>query len=281
MAQASHHSFQAFNQSFVIKSEYQFVRELEQSAYGSVIVAKHTPTGEGCAIRKINAVGTAMERCLREIKLLRHFRGHANIICLYDMDIIFEPNGSFNEVYLYSFIYQSLCGLKYIHSANVSHRDLKPANLLVNADCELKICGFGLARGSIPANATASPSGATGSEYFMSEYDIRWYRAPEILLSFANYKVDLAFEEENIDAMKQMIVEEVKAFRGMALEQACELRGKKPEGLPVPSPEDITSSVPSAATPHSTAPGPSIIEGPSNQLEAELAETHIASNELS
>ena len=27
------------------------------------------------------------------------------------------------------------------------HRDLKPGNLLVNADCELKICDFGLARG--------------------------------------------------------------------------------------------------------------------------------------
>ena len=36
---------------------------------------------------------------------------------------------------------------QYIHSANVLHRDLKPGNLLVNADCELKICDFGLARG--------------------------------------------------------------------------------------------------------------------------------------
>lgn len=37
-------------------------------------------------------------------------------------------------------------GLKYIHSANVLHRDLKPNNILVNRECDLVICDFGLAR---------------------------------------------------------------------------------------------------------------------------------------
>jgi serine/threonine protein kinase len=36
--------------------------------------------------------------------------------------------------------------VKYLHSANVLHRDLKPANVLVNEDCSVKICDFGLAR---------------------------------------------------------------------------------------------------------------------------------------
>jgi serine/threonine protein kinase len=68
-------------------------------------------------------------------------------------------------------------GMKYVHSASVIHRDLKPGNLLVNADCELKICDFGLSRGfeSRPdENAT-----------HLTEYvATRWYRAPEIMLAF-------------------------------------------------------------------------------------------------
>jgi len=43
-------------------------------------------------------------------------------------------------------MHQTLGGLRYIHSANIIHRDLKPRNLLVNSNCELKICDFGLSR---------------------------------------------------------------------------------------------------------------------------------------
>ena len=42
-------------------------------------------------------------------------------------------------------ILKVLRALKYIHSANVLHRDLKPSNLLLNSNCDLKICDFGLA----------------------------------------------------------------------------------------------------------------------------------------
>lgn len=45
-----------------------------------------------------------------------------------------------------SSVAQILCGLKYIHSANVLHRDLKPSNLLLTHSSLLKICDFGLSR---------------------------------------------------------------------------------------------------------------------------------------
>jgi serine/threonine protein kinase len=73
------------------------------------------------------------------------------------------------------FLYQILRGLKYIHSANVLHRDLKPSNLLLNANCDLKIADFGLAR-------------ITSETDFMTEYVVtRWYRAPELLLNSPDY----------------------------------------------------------------------------------------------
>lgn len=55
-------------------------------------------------------------------------------------------NTSF-KVHHHIYSRQVLRGLKFIHSANVLHRDMKPSNLLVNANCDLAICDFGLARG--------------------------------------------------------------------------------------------------------------------------------------
>ena len=43
-------------------------------------------------------------------------------------------------------MYQLLKGMKYLHSTELIHRDLKPSNLLLNSNCNLKICDFGLAR---------------------------------------------------------------------------------------------------------------------------------------
>ena len=80
-----------------------------------------------------------------------------------------------------SFILYSCVGMKYVHSASVIHRDLKPGNLLVNSDCELKICDFGLSRGY-----DSSPEGATQ----MTEYvATRWYRAPEIMLALRFFSI--------------------------------------------------------------------------------------------
>ena len=161
-------------------------------------------TGEKVAIKKINKAFehlTDTKRTLREIKILLHFQ-HENVIRIKD---ILRPAAldRFDDVYIVSelmdtdlhqiisspqpltddhcqyFLYQLLRALKYIHSAHVLHRDLKPSNLLLNSCCDLRVCDFGLARVADPDRNRAG---------FMTEYvATRWYRAPEVMLSWKEY----------------------------------------------------------------------------------------------
>ena len=45
------------------------------------------------------------------------------------------PKLEFRNEYMISILYNLLCTLNYIHTANIIHRDIKPANILVNIDC--------------------------------------------------------------------------------------------------------------------------------------------------
>lgn len=64
-----------------------------------------------------------------------------------------------------------MCAVKYLHSANVIHRDLKPANVLVNEDCSVKICDFGLAR-SITGVESASEF-IVGKKYRADDEEVK------------------------------------------------------------------------------------------------------------
>ena len=98
-----------------------------------------------------------------------------------DMHHLIRTHGLSDDHAQY-FICQTLRVLKALHSADTIYRDLKPSSLLLNVNCDLKVCGFSLAR----SVKTAEPSGMeTG---FMSEYvATRWYHAPEIMLTFKQY----------------------------------------------------------------------------------------------
>mmetsp|Transcript_18831 Transcript_18831/g.13649 ORF Transcript_18831/g.13649 Transcript_18831/m.13649 type:complete len:170 (+) Transcript_18831:550-1059(+) len=60
------------------------------------------------------------------------------------------------------------------------HRDLKPSNILVNMNCDLKICDFGLARGFGPREEDKD---IKKTAYVVT----RWYRAPEVILNSQHY----------------------------------------------------------------------------------------------
>lgn len=97
-----------------------------------------------------------------------------------DLGVIIKSGQSLSDDHIQFFLYQILRGLKYIHSAGIYHRDLKPRNLLVNSNCDLKICDFGLARADIKS--------LQNNQSALTDYiATRWYRAPEVILSWKKY----------------------------------------------------------------------------------------------
>ena len=50
------------------------------------------------------------------------------------------------ELHVQVIIYNMLLALLAINSCHVIHRDMKPSNILVDEDCFVKLCDFGLAR---------------------------------------------------------------------------------------------------------------------------------------
>jgi len=188
---------------FEVNTRYKPIKPIGKGAYGLVCSAEDRLKRENVAIKKIPKVVDDVvdgKRVLREIKLMR-FCSHENIAAVRD---VLPPHNwdKFQDIYIVSdlmdtdlhqiirskqglsddhvqyFLYQILRGLKYMHSANILHRDLKPGNLLVNANCDLRICDLGLARVMDPADVLRD----------MTEYVItRWYRPPELLLSCPGY----------------------------------------------------------------------------------------------
>ncbi|OWM66401.1 mitogen-activated protein kinase homolog 1-like [Punica granatum] len=182
--------------------KYYPLKPIGRGSHGVLCAALNLDTNDKVAIKKISNVfkdpKTAVNT-LRELMILRQIQ-HENIIALKhvmlpsqrtrfeDVYLVFELMKTSLHNYIQTrkqlfedqiryFIFQILCGLNYLHSVNVLHRDLRPSNILVDSNCRLKICDFGLSR------ATARRD----SKFMNPCIGAPWYRAPELLLGNNNY----------------------------------------------------------------------------------------------
>ncbi|XP_056636049.1 serine/threonine-protein kinase NLK isoform X1 [Diorhabda carinulata] len=177
-------------------------RPIGYGAFGVVWAVTDPRDGRRVALKKLPNVFQSVvssKRVFRELKMLCFFK-HENVLSA--LDILQPPHlDFFQEIYVITellqsdlhkiivshqplssdhikvFLYQILRGLKYLHSARILHRDIKPGNLLVNSNCVLKICDFGLARVEEPDT----------NKHMTQEVVTQYYRAPEILMGAKHY----------------------------------------------------------------------------------------------
>lgn len=182
--------------------EFQPDRPIGYGAFGVVWAVTDPRTNRRVALKKLPNVFQSLissKRVFRELRMLCFFK-HENVLSA--LDILQPPHlDFFQEIYVITellqsdlhkiivspqhlssdhikvFLYQLLRGLKYLHSARILHRDIKPGNLLVNSNCVLKICDFGLAR----VEETDKRRAMT------QEVVTQYYRAPEILMGAKYY----------------------------------------------------------------------------------------------
>lgn len=208
--------------TFTIDRRFSDLKLIGKGSYGvvcSATVSSSSSSNSGStkkvAIKKITPMARDIDdakHVLREIRLMRHMGKHENVISLEDLylresadelyivmelldsdlhRIIQSPqkltNGHFRH-----FLFQLLCGVKYLHDNRIIHRDLKPGNLLVTRDCKLRITDFGLAR-ERPVGKHLDPDDDIDEP--MTEHVVtRWYRAPELMLcpdGLYTYAIDM------------------------------------------------------------------------------------------
>jgi len=184
--------------------KYEIAQKLGKGAYGIVWKAIDKMSRTQVALKKCFDAfrnSTDAQRTYREIMYLEALNGHDNIVkllgiikaendrdiylvfsyCETDLHAVVRAN-ILQEIHKQYIIYQLLKALKYMHSAELLHRDIKPSNLLLNSDCHVRVCDFGLCRSVKEAQSQQ------GHDTVLTDYvATRWYRAPEILLGSTSY----------------------------------------------------------------------------------------------
>jgi len=201
--------FRSYSFIWIKNKRYEIVKQIGSGSHAIVWEARNKVTGECVAIKEMTNLFDSQlaKRTYREIKLLKHFVGHPNIVEVKDFFVEKAHNNfdsafmvlelmsqdlsqllrsaqEINNDHIKLFAYQILCALKAIHSAGVIHRDLKPQNILINVEQEVKLCDFGTGRSDEELSLRMTQ---------LKQVATPFYRAPEGILNRENYSksVDL------------------------------------------------------------------------------------------
>ncbi len=174
---------------------YEVMELLGQGGMGAVYKARHKVMDRLVALKIINASllgsSNAVERFHREVKAAAKLH-HPNIVTAYDagqagdthflvMEFVagtdlaqyVKQKGPLPISQACHFSRQAALALQHAHEHGMVHRDIKPANLILNAQGDVKVMDFGLAR---LTSEGAGSTGLTGENVLMGTAD---YIAPE------------------------------------------------------------------------------------------------------
>ena len=100
-----------------------------------------------------------------------------------DLKKLMNSKTQLSEQHVIVIMYNLLCAVNFIHTANIIHRDIKPANVLIDTNCNVRICDFGLSRSAVDKEQNDGRKKRSLSKHVQS----RWYRAPEVILTEREY----------------------------------------------------------------------------------------------
>lgn len=172
-------------------NQYKVVQKVGSGFQGVVYKGYDNVLKQEVAIKIANGEEKNLNALMNEVCALKKIQNYKHVVCLYDviksseedakhMAMVMEyamygdlfeivlNTGSLDEYLGCYYFKQVLNGLKHVHEVGVIHRDLKLENFLIDEDCNVKICDFGLAS-------------TNGTDLLEESCGTLTYMAPEVL----------------------------------------------------------------------------------------------------
>ncbi|ODQ45518.1 hypothetical protein PICMEDRAFT_25537, partial [Pichia membranifaciens NRRL Y-2026] len=167
--------------------DYEIIKPVSKSAFGSVFLAKRKLTGDYVAIKvlkksdmiaKNQVTNVKAERAImmaqadskHVVQLIASFQSthYLYLVMEYlnggDLATLLHNMGSLPDVWAKRYIAEVIVGVDDLHTKGIVHRDLKPDNLLIDHSGHVKLTDFGLSRMGLVNRQKAANSTMNESE---------------------------------------------------------------------------------------------------------------------